>query len=126
MNMPVLQKASPFGSQWGESSAPRFTPRSSDYGQPRRSFTTKERPTPRPVVTPVTRNLKRVSSVAPSAGSGSTAALQVGQQIQHERFGIGEVIKVEGNGDNAKATIQFRNAGTKQLLLRFARFKVID
>ena len=119
------QKASPFGSQWGESSAPRFTPRSSDYGQPRRSFTTEERPTPRPVVTPVTRNLKRVSSVAPSAGSGSTAALQVGQQIQHERFGIGEVIKVEGNGDNAKATIQFRNAGTKQLLLRFARFKVL-
>ena len=119
------QKAAPFGSQWGESSAPRFTPRSSDYGQPRRSFTTEERPTPRPVVTPVTRNLKRVSSVAPSAGSGSTAALQVGQQIQHERFGIGEVIKVEGNGDNAKATIQFRNAGTKQLLLRFARFKVI-
>ena len=119
------QKTAPFGSQWGESSAPRFTPRSSDYGQPRRSFTTEERPTPRPVVTPVTRNLKRVSSVAPSAGSGSTAALQVGQQIQHERFGIGEVIKVEGNGDNAKATIQFRNAGTKQLLLRFARFKVI-
>ncbi|MDO4185997.1 MAG: 3'-5' exonuclease [Bacteroidales bacterium] len=119
------QKAAPFGSQWGESSAPRFTPRSSDYGQPRRSFTTEERPTPRPVVTPVTRNLKRVSSVAPSAGSGSTAALQVGQQIQHERFGIGEVIKVEGNGDNAKATIQFRNAGTKQLLLRFARFKVL-
>ena len=119
------QKATSFSGQWGESSAPRFTSRSSDYGQPRRSFTTEERPTPRPVVTPVTRNLKRVSSVAPSAGSGSTAALQVGQQIQHERFGIGEVIKVEGNGDNAKATIQFRNAGTKQLLLRFARFKVI-
>ena len=119
------QKASPFGSQWGESSAPRFTPSSSDYGQPRRSLSTEERPTPRPVVTPVTRNLKRVSSVAPSAGSGSTAALQVGQQIQHERFGIGEVIKVEGSGDNAKATIQFRNAGTKQLLLRFARFKVL-
>ncbi len=122
------QKASPFGSQWGESSAPRFTPRSSEYGQPRRSFfPSEERPTPRPSVMPMTRNLKRVSSVAPSAGNsgGSTVTLQVGQQIQHERFGIGEVIKVEGSGDNAKATIQFRNAGTKQLLLRFARFKVL-
>jgi DNA helicase-2/ATP-dependent DNA helicase PcrA len=124
------QKSSPFGSQWGESSAPRFTSRSSDYNQPRKSlFPTEEKPTPRPTITPVTRNLKRVSSVAPSAGSssGSTVtALQIGQLIQHDRFGIGEVKKVEGTGDNAKATIEFRNAGTKQLLLRFARFKVIS
>jgi hypothetical protein len=46
--------------------------------------------------------------------------------IEHERFGLGEVIKVEGTGDNAKATIHFKNAGDKQLLLRFARFKVIE
>mgnify|MGYP000653228710 CR=1 FL=1 len=38
---------------------------------------------------------------------------------------VGEVLKVEGEGDNAKATIHFKNAGDKQLLLRFARFKVI-
>ena len=53
------------------------------------------------------------------------STLQVGQKIQHERFGIGEVIKVEGTGDNAKATISFLHAGQKQLLLRFARFKII-
>ena len=121
------QKAASFSGQWGESSAPRFTPRSSDYGQPRKSLFPHEEK-PRPTVTPVARNLKRVSSVAPSAGSsgGTAAALQVGQLIQHDRFGIGEVKKVEGSGDNAKATIEFRNAGTKQLLLRFARFKVIS
>jgi DNA helicase-2/ATP-dependent DNA helicase PcrA len=45
--------------------------------------------------------------------------------ISHERFGPGEVIAVEGTGDNAKATIRFKNAGEKQLLLRFARFKVL-
>ena len=45
--------------------------------------------------------------------------------IEHERFGLGEVVKVEGAGDNAKATIHFKNAGEKQLLLRFARFKII-
>ena len=54
------------------------------------------------------------------------STLQVGQRIQHERFGVGEVIKVEGSGDNAKATISFLHAGEKQLLLRFARFKVLD
>jgi DNA helicase-2/ATP-dependent DNA helicase PcrA len=45
---------------------------------------------------------------------------------QHERFGIGDVIKVEGIGENSKATVRFRNAGEKQLLLKFARFKVVE
>lgn len=48
-----------------------------------------------------------------------------GNIIEHERFGIGSVIRVEGTGENTKATVQFKNAGTKQLLLKFARFKVI-
>ena len=51
--------------------------------------------------------------------------LRVGQFIEHERFGLGEVVDLQGEGDNAKATIQFKNAGVKQLLLRFARFKVV-
>ena len=77
---------------------------------------------------------KRVNStlVSPRSGGASSSplhpslsTLQVGQRIQHERFGIGEVIKVEGTGDNAKATISFLHAGQKQLLLRFARFKII-
>lgn len=45
--------------------------------------------------------------------------------IEHERFGIGTVIRIEGTGENTKATVQFKNAGVKQLLLKFARFKVI-
>lgn len=74
----------------------------------------------------VPRKLKRVEAVmgaapAPSGGKG----LQAGQLIEHERFGRGEVLRVEGAGDNAKATIRFEHAGEKQLLLRFARFKVI-
>lgn len=80
-----------------------------------------------PLIAPtVPRKLKRVEAVtggapAPSGGEG----LQTGQLIEHERFGRGEVLRVEGAGDNAKATIRFEHAGEKQLLLRFARFKVI-
>lgn len=80
----------------------------------------------------VPRKLKKVSTTAASrlsakAASGtSSMGIQVGQTIEHERFGIGEVLRVEGAGDNAKATIRFKNAGDKQLLLRFARFKVIS
>ncbi|NDV64488.1 ATP-dependent DNA helicase [Bacteroides sp. 224] len=84
-------------------------------------------------VPPPRATMKRVSSLPPRPiATSSTASntsevtdLQIGQTIEHERFGIGEVIKIEGNGDNTKATIRFRNAGDKQLLLRFARFKVI-
>ena len=68
----------------------------------------------------------RVSAASPRPSVGSTPnGLQVGNIIEHERFGVGEVMKVEGAGDNCKATVKFRNAGEKQLLLKFARFKVI-
>lgn len=70
--------------------------------------------------------LKRVEALPPSRSSSSLTDLQVGQTIEHERFGIGEVVRVEGSGDNTKATIHFRNAGDKQLLLRFARFKILN
>lgn len=88
------------------------------------------RPKQQIIAPTVPRNLKRVASSAnmantsPSA-SGSANRVQRGQLIEHERFGLGEVLKLEGEGDNAKATIRFKNAGDKQLLLRFARFKVI-
>ena len=72
-------------------------------------------------------NLRKVSQVMQKAASSSSSQTQlvVGQTIEHERFGIGKVIAVEGTGENTKATVEFRNAGTKQLLLKFARFKVI-
>ena len=54
------------------------------------------------------------------------AKLTPGQFIEHERFGVGEVIRVEGAGENTKALIRFKNAGEKQLLLKFARFRVLS
>ena len=46
--------------------------------------------------------------------------------IEHQRFGIGRVVRIEGTGENQKATVEFKNTGTKQLLLKFARYKVIS
>ena len=60
------------------------------------------------------------SSPAPSSSSDSP--LQPGDRIEHTRFGVGEVIKMEGSGENCKATVVFHNSGTKQLLLKFARY----
>ena len=75
------------------------------------------------------RKLRPIPTATPSAAGTGTAVsshgVSEGQTIEHERFGIGEVIKLEGTGDNCKATVRFRNAGEKHLLLKFARFKVI-
>ncbi len=63
---------------------------------------------------------------AKSRGSSSiTSGIKENSVIEHERFGLGTIIKLEGTGENLKATVQFKNAGVKQLLLKFARFKVI-
>ena len=75
----------------------------------------------------VPRNMTKIPSSSPrsASGGGAPASVQAGQMIEHERFGIGEVLRVEGTGDNCKATVRFQHAGEKQLLLKFARFKVI-
>ena len=62
------------------------------------------------------------STGSSSAGSGR---LVEGAKIEHRRFGVGTVLKLEGSGENAKATVQFVNSGTKQLLLKFAKFTII-
>lgn len=71
----------------------------------------------------------RFTKVNRAAGNpvsqGIAHPVEPGQTIEHERFGIGEVIRVEGTGENCKATVRFRNAGEKQLLLKFARFTII-
>lgn len=75
---------------------------------------------------PVPRHLTKVQNAQPKTGSGdSIMGLQCGQRIAHERFGLGEVLKIEGTGENLKATVRFNHAGEKQLLLKYARFKVL-
>jgi len=64
-------------------------------------------------------------AVAPRPMASEGGALQEGAVIEHQRFGIGRVLKLEGIGENQKATVEFKNAGTKQLLLKFARYKVL-
>jgi DNA helicase-2/ATP-dependent DNA helicase PcrA len=83
---------------------------------------------PEKPVDPFGPNFKRVyNAVAPRpmASDPSTGDLREGSTIEHQRFGVGTVIKIEGTGENTKATVQFRNVGTKQLLLKFAKFKII-
>ena len=51
--------------------------------------------------------------------------MAVGKRIEHQRFGVGIVETLEGIGENARATIDFRNVGRKTLLLKFAKFRIL-
>ena len=83
---------------------------------------------PEKPVNPFGANFKRVyNAVAPRpmASDPSASELREGVRIEHMRFGVGTVVRIEGTGENTKATVEFTNAGTKQLLLKFAKFKIL-
>jgi len=85
---------------------------------------------PRPVATQFVADAKprlvpiRHEAPRPQSAIGNIG-LQEGNVIEHQRFGIGTVIKVEGSGENTKATVEFKNAGIKQLLLKFAKYTIV-
>lgn len=70
-------------------------------------------------------SVSQTTSFPQGTSSHAGGGLKEGAYILHNRFGRGKVLKVEGTGDNTKATVQFENVGTKQLLLKFAKFEVI-
>jgi DNA helicase-2/ATP-dependent DNA helicase PcrA len=73
----------------------------------------------KPRLVPIRHEAPRPQSAIGNIG------LQEGNVIEHQRFGIGTVIKVEGSGENTKATVEFKNAGIKQLLLKFAKYTIV-
>ncbi len=103
--------------------------RASQYVQNARPVATQFKADPKPrIVAPTPSNFKPLKSVdSPSSTfNAQSSTLREGSVIEHQRFGIGEVIKIEGTGENMKATVRFKNTGTKQLLLKFARFTVVE
>ena len=86
---------------------------------------------PRPVATqfvadpkPRLMPVRRESPVSQSAAIGNIG-LKEGNVIEHQRFGVGTVIRIEGSGENAKATVDFKHTGRKQLLLKFAKYTIV-
>ena len=70
-------------------------------------------------------SVSSASSVSSSVSS-SFGGLKEGCKIEHQRFGVGVVRKIEGQGENAKATVEFQNSGIKQLLLKYAKYTILD
>ena len=86
---------------------------------------------PRPVATQFVADPKprlmpvRHEAPAPQSVAIGNIGLKEGNVIEHQRFGIGTVVRIEGSGENAKATVAFKNTGTKQLLLKFAKYTIV-
>ncbi len=69
---------------------------------------------------------KAQSKSSNAAQKAAINALCVGSNIEHERFGKGTIVSIEGSGENAKAEVDFQAVGRKKLLLKFALFKILD
>ena len=126
------------GGSFGSSSSYGSSSRKSEWMQNPRPVATQFKADPKPrivaprqpekPVDPFGPNFKRVHQVVaprPMASAPNSGDLHEGCKIEHQRFGIGTVTKIEGTGENTKATVEFQNTGMKQLLLKFAKFKII-
>lgn len=85
------------------------------------------KPKPKTTAAPVKTTSILAKAHVPSANfkPSDTSNLQVGMEVEHERFGFGKVISLEGNKPDIKATIFFKEIGQKQLLLKFAKLSIV-
>ena len=100
------------------------TSRGSDWMQNPRPVATQFRADPQPRLVPMPKAEPPVNPFVNK--QKAEGELREGSVIEHQRFGVGRVVRLEGSGENQKATVEFKNTGTKQLLLKFARYKIIS
>ncbi len=82
---------------------------------------------PKPALQPKTKSiLPKAHTPSPDFSPSDTSNLQVGMEVEHERFGFGKVLQIEGNKPDIKATIFFKELGQKQLLLKFAKLRIVN
>ena len=106
----------------GDETMPAFRNRTT--AAPQRSFAQRPMPQPKPVQqSSFSTPLTRVRTAVNKPGTATSFSFDIGDHVTHDRFGHGVITALEGSNDSAKATVQFDNAGTKQLLLKFARLK---
>ena len=111
------------GSNTWNSFARTRQPNAPAASTPRQTYTPKEKPAymiPQPA-----NNVKEhvpTSDFAPS----DTSHLQVGQKVEHQKFGFGEVVRMEGAAHNPISTINFENNGEKKIMLNYAKLRIVE
>jgi len=81
----------------------------------------------RPSYAPPKPNMKTIEhNPSPDFVASDTSGLQVGQKVEHQKFGFGEVTGMEGSTHNPIATVKFEYNGEKKIMLNFAKLRIID
>ncbi len=96
------------------------------YKKPLNKLSSKKKSTPeKPINVELPKNLKKINTITSTSANLFDNDLIVGNIVTHAKFGKGEVLKIEGNGNNKKAVIKFESGTVKNLLLHFAKLKII-
>jgi DNA helicase-2/ATP-dependent DNA helicase PcrA len=76
---------------------------------------------------PATPTAPKVVVHVPSAdfAASDTSGLQEGQKVEHQKFGFGEVLKMEGSAHNPIATVKFEHNGEKKIMLNYAKLRIV-
>ncbi len=123
LNMPsFLEETNDNNVDFNRQQRQQEPPKRKAAAQPRRSTAS---PSARPQLSNRLTKLKQAQG-RPSFQADDPAKVKIGVTVEHQRFGRGKVIDMEGDGANKKAIVLFSNAGRKQLLLKFARLKVVE
>ncbi len=95
-----------------------------DWTSDSRQSTKKETPS---YLSPKT-TIQKVIEHTPSADfiASDISNLQVGQKVEHQKFGFGEVMKMEGAAHNPVATVKFENNGEKKIMLNYAKLRIVE
>ena len=129
--------AAGFKSQGSQPQPFQSRPQSQSFQSRPQSQPYHETPQRNPFQSTVPSGFRRVQSVSQrfqtsasiqrmqASTSSQRQTIHAGARVEHQRFGLGTVVAVEGVGENEKATIEFQNAGTKTLLMKFARLTVL-
>lgn len=94
------------------------------YGPPPAKKERSGKPEYLPVQPPVTRIIEHKPSA--DFAASDTSNLQPGQQVEHQKFGFGTVVKVEGSAHNPVATIEFKTNGEKKIMLNYAKLRIVE
>ena len=133
----VEGNAAGFKSQGSQPQPFQSRPQSQSFQSRPQSQPYHETPQRNPFQSTVPSGFRRVQSVSQrfqtsasiqrmqASTSSQRQTIHAGARVEHQRFGLGTVVAVEGVGENEKATIEFQNAGTKTLLMKFARLTVL-
>ena len=86
-----------------------------------------ERPSSTPSYLPPKQAPKTVEHVpSPDFAASDSATIKEGDKVEHQKFGFGEVLKLEGSAHNPIATVKFDLNGEKKIMLNYAKLRIIE